>query len=595
MLDTRRASVLDCWHMGKANSHRYMARVPTAHVGVDAVQWRGDNLDEVIGFAVSLGCDVGVPSEDDKSIIVYGRSNHMVQALSGSWLVSTGSAAPPIRVVSAEMFADLYVRYDDGDPGAPPLVPSEASIRAIRAALRLVPPGGASGDAPAWVVNLHRAACEVAGIEVRERAPAAEVDEQAITQRRDDAARVAAVSSDDWPLGQEVASSTAVGGYPVADVVVVEACARVANDAYAAGAVDMPPWDDAPSSQKDDVRENVRAVLAGESPAQTHERWCARKASAGWTYGELIDEENKTHPHMRPYEELSPAQHFGDQLFVVVVRAVRRLVDDLRTAWSPAYLVKVKGAVDAGQLEAFKSAWARGREAGRPTPIFVDQSVEVVTQRDERQRAVADWAARCFGPVEAADLAQRSLRVLEEALELAQACGVRVRLVRELASYVYGRPVGEVAQEVGGLSVTLLALAAAAGLSADDAENREVQRIVSMPPDHFAGRNALKNAAGLRAVGSRPDEPTQELSRATLVELFEQHCECRPVNTARLSHSHDCDTAITDDVRVVIHRLVEIGPDEDIYEEHRPATEDEVSAAEIRLSKVLRAGGEVRS
>jgi len=38
-------------------------------------------------------------------------------------------------------------------------------------ALRDVPPGGASGDAPGWLVRLHRAACEVAGIEVRESAP----------------------------------------------------------------------------------------------------------------------------------------------------------------------------------------------------------------------------------------------------------------------------------------------------------------------------------------------------------------------------------------------------------------------------------------
>lgn len=40
----------------------------------------------------------------------------------------------------------------------------------LRLALRDVPPGGASGDAPRWLVRLHRAACEVAGIGVRESA-----------------------------------------------------------------------------------------------------------------------------------------------------------------------------------------------------------------------------------------------------------------------------------------------------------------------------------------------------------------------------------------------------------------------------------------
>lgn len=36
------------------------------------------------------------------------------------------------------------------------------------ASLWCVPPGGASGDAPAWLIRLHRAACAVVGTEVRE-------------------------------------------------------------------------------------------------------------------------------------------------------------------------------------------------------------------------------------------------------------------------------------------------------------------------------------------------------------------------------------------------------------------------------------------
>ncbi len=42
-----------------------------------------------------------------------------------------------------------------------------AQFEALKAALRDVPPGGASGSAPAWIIQLHGAACEVAGIEVR--------------------------------------------------------------------------------------------------------------------------------------------------------------------------------------------------------------------------------------------------------------------------------------------------------------------------------------------------------------------------------------------------------------------------------------------
>lgn len=39
-------------------------------------------------------------------------------------------------------------------------------IDELTIALGNVPPGGASGDAPAWIIRLHRASCEVAGMQV---------------------------------------------------------------------------------------------------------------------------------------------------------------------------------------------------------------------------------------------------------------------------------------------------------------------------------------------------------------------------------------------------------------------------------------------
>ena len=35
-------------------------------------------------------------------------------------------------------------------------------------------------------------------------------------------------------------------------------------------------------------------------------------------------------------------------------------------------------------------------------------------------------------------------------------------------------------------------------------------------------------------------------------ELFAAHCECRPLNVDRMSHSHDCDDDITEDCRVAL-------------------------------------------
>ena len=36
-------------------------------------------------------------------------------------------------------------------------------------------------------------------------------------------------------------------------------------------------------------------------------------------------------------------------------------------------------------------------------------------------------------------------------------------------------------------------------------------------------------------------------------ELFAAHCECRPLNTARISHSHDCEDDATEDCRLALH------------------------------------------
>ncbi len=35
-------------------------------------------------------------------------------------------------------------------------------------------------------------------------------------------------------------------------------------------------------------------------------------------------------------------------------------------------------------------------------------------------------------------------------------------------------------------------------------------------------------------------------------ELFATHCECRPIDIERASHSHDCDTAITEVCRTAL-------------------------------------------
>jgi hypothetical protein len=124
--------------------------------------------------------------------------------------------------------------------------------------------------------------------------------------------------------------------------------------------------------------------------------------------------------------------------------------------------------------------------------------VERNLPRDQRQTMIINWACMAFGEAEATGIPQRGLRLLEEAIETFQACGGDEAIAHKLVKYVFERPPGQVAQELGGVAVTVLALAAAAGLSADEEECREIHRVLSKPLREFTERNANKNAAGFK-------------------------------------------------------------------------------------------------
>lgn len=121
--------------------------------------------------------------------------------------------------------------------------------------------------------------------------------------------------------------------------------------------------------------------------------------------------------------------------------------------------------------------------------------------RNHRQATVQQWCVAAFGAGQAASVEQRGLRHVEEAIEAAQAAGCAEEQVLQLVRYVFRHTPGNLAQELGGSGLTLLALAAAAGVSADAAEAAEVERVLAKALEHFAQRNEVKNAAGFLAAG----------------------------------------------------------------------------------------------
>ena len=117
-------------------------------------------------------------------------------------------------------------------------------------------------------------------------------------------------------------------------------------------------------------------------------------------------------------------------------------------------------------------------------------------KRNLRQSAVFHWVRATFGEPSTV-ASERVLRVLEEAIELAQAEGIPQDRVLASVEYVYRKPVGDPAQEVGGLGVTLLAYCETKGISADEEEAREFDRVVKIDADHFRARHNKKADAGI--------------------------------------------------------------------------------------------------
>jgi hypothetical protein len=92
------------------------------------------------------------------------------------------------------------------------------------------------------------------------------------------------------------------------------------------------------------------------------------------------------------------------------------------------------------------------------------------------QDRVRTWLDACFGGTIPSDREERCHRFLEEAIELAQASGCSRDHAHLLVEYVYSRPSGTPAREVGGVMVTLAGLCQASDVDMAHAGNEELLR-----------------------------------------------------------------------------------------------------------------------
>jgi hypothetical protein len=120
------------------------------------------------------------------------------------------------------------------------------------------------------------------------------------------------------------------------------------------------------------------------------------------------------------------------------------------------------------------------------------------------QTRVGQWVVRALGAQHLADRQMRAKRLLEEAIELAQAEGLHPDLVHAWVEHVYGRPAGGAREEARGVGITYFAYCESLGEDHKKLIEEELAR-VSTPAmiAKVRERQAAKEAVGRPVLGHK--------------------------------------------------------------------------------------------
>jgi hypothetical protein len=120
------------------------------------------------------------------------------------------------------------------------------------------------------------------------------------------------------------------------------------------------------------------------------------------------------------------------------------------------------------------------------------------------QNRIKHWVGRTLGPLIFENKWERTMRVLEEACELAQAEGITREELNLLVDRVYSRPIGESLQEASGVGVCLLAWAGSRDRNLMELIEKEVSRIEQMDPVIIQEKQKAKAMAGVALYPQSP-------------------------------------------------------------------------------------------
>lgn len=114
----------------------------------------------------------------------------------------------------------------------------------------------------------------------------------------------------------------------------------------------------------------------------------------------------------------------------------------------------------------------------------------------DRPAEVLAWAVATFGDV-AKDRCERTMRFLEEAIELAHALDLEYGTIQAICERIWKRDKGYIPREIGQAQMTLEALAESLGHCADREASNEFDRVRKIPKDEWQARHAAKVAIGI--------------------------------------------------------------------------------------------------
>lgn len=145
--------------------------------------------------------------------------------------------------------------------------------------------------------------------------------------------------------------------------------------------------------------------------------------------------------------------------------------------------------------------------------IEVMRDAEPTSDDVSFQDRVDPWMQACFGAEISADKLERGDRLLEDVLKLLQSGDYPSERIAALTKYVWSREIGEPAQEVGGVMVTLAAYCLAHGLNMHTAGETELTRIWTKVDKIRAKQAAKPKGSPLPLAWSESNTPDAEAYR----------------------------------------------------------------------------------